>query len=265
MAAVRKRIFELVEPTHDKHDLNYFFDLFIIILILLNVFAMIIASEPEIGNRYRPYFYSFEVFSVIVFSIEYILRLWTCVEQEKYSHPVWGRIKYMFSPAALIDFFAILPFYLPFVGIDLRFIRMLRLFRIFRLLKMARYSSAFNMLKGVFKEKKEELLVTLLLIIIILVIISTLMHYVERGVQPEAFGSIPRALWWGVVTLTTVGYGDVYPITTFGKILGGIITLMGIGLIALPSGILASGYTEQIQIRKRKKSIKKKSQQKNPA
>lgn len=108
------------------------------------------------------------------------------------------------------------------------------------------------MIKSVLKEKKEELFVTLMFVIIVLVIISTLMFYVEQDAQPEAFSSIPKAIWWGVVTLTTVGYGDVYPVTVYGKILGGIITLLSVGLIALPSGILASAYTQQIQKRKKK-------------
>jgi voltage-gated potassium channel len=236
-----------MEPSKNKKDPNYYFDLFIMALIILNVLAIILASDKTIGGKYKSFFASFEIFSVIVFSIEYLLRLWTIVEKKGYDDPIKGRIKFIFSPMALIDLFAILPFYLPFLGIDLRFLRILRIFRIFRLLKMARYSSAFTMIKSVLKDKKEELLVTLLFIIIILVIISTLMFYIERDAQPEVFGSIPKSLWWGVVTLTTVGYGDIYPVTALGKILGGIITLLGVGLIALPSGILASGYTEQIQ------------------
>jgi voltage-gated potassium channel len=244
---MRKRFYRLLEPSKNKKDPNYYFDLFIMALIILNVLAIILASDKTIGGKYKSFFASFEIFSVIVFSIEYLLRLWTIVEKKGYDDPIKGRIKFIFSPMALIDLFAILPFYLPFLGIDLRFLRILRIFRIFRLLKMARYSSAFTMIKSVLKDKKEELLVTLLFIIIILVIISTLMFYIERDAQPEVFGSIPKSLWWGVVTLTTVGYGDIYPVTALGKILGGIITLLGVGLIALPSGILASGYTEQIQ------------------
>lgn len=251
---MRRKFFRLLEPSKNKSDLNYYFDLFIITLIILNVLAIILASDQIIGSRYKTLFSNFEIFSVIIFSIEYLLRLWTIVEKKAYHDPIKGRIKFIFSPMAIVDLFAILPFYLPFLGIDLRFLRILRIFRIFRLLKMARYSNAFSMIKRVLKDKKEELLVTLLFIIIILVIISTLMFYIERDAQPEVFGSIPKSLWWGVVTLTTVGYGDIYPITPFGKILGGIITLLGIGLIALPSGILASGYTEQIHKSKNDKS-----------
>lgn len=250
---MRKRFYKLVEPSTKKGDKDHYFDIFIMTLIILNVMAFILATDQTIGNRYSSFFNLFEIFSVVIFTIEYLLRLWTCVENPKYQHPITGRIKFMFSPMAIVDLLAILPFYLPFVGVDLRVLRILRTFRIFRLFKMARYSSALVMIRNVLKEKKEELLVTLAFIIIILVIISTLMFYVERDAQPDAFGSIPKALWWGVVTLTTVGYGDIYPITVYGKILGGIITLLGIGLIALPSGIIASGYTEQIQKRKKDK------------
>lgn len=248
---MRKKLFRLIEPSINKRDPNYFFDLFIMSLIVLNVLAMIVSSEQDIGEKYVEFFNYFEIFSVVVFTFEYLARLWTCVEYDRYRRPVVGRIRFVLTPMAIVDLLAILPFYLPFVGIDLRFLRILRVFRIFRLLKMARYTNAFSLIKNVLNEKKEELLVTLIFIIIILVIVSTLMFYAERDAQPEAFASIPRALWWGVVTLTTVGYGDVYPITVGGKILGGVITLLGIGLIALPSGILASGYTEQVQKKKR--------------
>ena len=143
---------------------------------------------------------------------------------------------------------------LPFVGVDLRVLRILRLFRIFRIIKMARYTKAFVMVRDVFREKKEELLVTIVFISILLVLLSTIMYYLEGGVQPEIFGSIPRALWWGIITLTTVGYGDVYPITAMGQIFGGIVALLGIGFIALPTGILASGFSDQITRYKENKS-----------
>jgi hypothetical protein len=140
---MRKKFFKLVEPTGDRKDLNYYFDVFIMSLIILNVLAIILASDQNINARFKSLFYYFEVFSVIVFSIEYLLRLWTCVEKVPFNHPIGGRLKFIFSPMAIIDLLAILPFYLPFVGIDLRFLRILRVFRIFRLLKMARYSNAF--------------------------------------------------------------------------------------------------------------------------
>ena len=242
---MRKYLYLIVEPSNKK-DLSYYFDLTIMVLIVLSTIDIILESEQSLSYKYKTYFNYFEKFSVTIFSIEYLLRVWTCVENEKFKSAFIGRIKFMFTRMALIDLIAILPFYLPLIGIDLRFLRMFRLFRIFRILKMARYSSAFDLIKDTVKEKKEELMVTLGFLIIILIITSSLMYYIEKDVQPENFSSISKSLWWGIVTLTTVGYGDVYPITVLGKILGGIITLLGIGLVALPSGILASGYTEQI-------------------
>lgn len=249
--SLRYKFFRLVEPTKDTSNSNYYFDLFILSLILLNVLAIMLSTVPGIGIKYQKEFYFFELFSVSIFSIEYLIRIWTIVEKEKFSHPIFGRIRYAFTFLGLIDLLAVLPFYLPFVFVDLRFIRIIRIFRIFRLFKLLKYSKALMLIKSVLKEKKEELVITLMFAILILVLISSLMYFVERDAQPKLFGSIPQALWWGVVTLTTIGYGDVYPITITGKILGGIINLLSIGIIALPSGILASGYTEHLQKRKK--------------
>lgn len=249
---LRKKTYSLLQPSKQK-GVSYYIDLFIVILILLSVIDIILESEIAIREKFGSYFQAFEMFSVVIFTIEYFLRLWVCVEDPRYNG-VSGRIKYMFSAIAVIDLMAILPFYLPFIGVDLRMLRALRLFRIFRLFKMARYTSAFDLIRKVIRSKREELVITMIFILISLVVISTLMYYFEREAQPDKFSSITKSLWWGVVTLTTVGYGDVYPITIGGKILNGIVTLLGIGLIALPSGILASGYTEEVIRRKAEKN-----------
>jgi len=150
----------------------------------------------------------------------------------------------------LIDLLAILPFYLPMIiPLDLRFIRAIRLLRLFRIFKIGRYSKSLNVLKDVIRNKKEELVLIIFVVLIMLVIFSSLMYFVERDVQPEAFASIPHAMWWAIITLTTVGYGDVYPITVLGKILGAMIAFLGIGMFALPAGILGSGLIEAIQKR----------------
>ena len=158
-----------------------------------------------------------------------------------------GRIRFALQPLQIIDLLAILPFYLPFIGIDLRFLRAVQLFRLFRLLKMGRYSQSLTTLTNVIKSKKEELSITLFAGFILLIIASSLIYLVENEAQPEAFHSIPNSMWWGVVTLTTVGYGDVYPKTALGKIIGACIALLGIGLFALPAGIIASGFASEIQ------------------
>jgi voltage-gated potassium channel len=244
---MKKKIHDILTVSHRPGDLSYVFDLFMLVLILLNVVAIVIGSVPSIDRSFHAELQAFEVFSVVVFTIEYLLRVWSVTVEAKYRHPIFGRLRYMMTPMALIDLFAVLPFYLPFVGVDLRLLRILRIFRLFRLFKLARYVKALNMIGRVFHDKKEELSISLIFTLFMLLITSTMMYYVENHAQPEAFVSIPQTMWWGIATLTTVGYGDVYPITGLGKVLGGAIALIGVGLFALPAGILASGFSEELQ------------------
>lgn len=248
--AMKKRIHHVLTVSKTTGDLSWYFDVFIIALIVLNVVAIVLESIVSIKMEFETYFLNFEIFSVIVFTVEYVLRIWTADLIPEYSKPVRGKIKYVLSPLAVIDLLAILPFYLPFVGIDLRLLRVLRIFRIFRLFKIARYVKALSFINHVFSRKKEELIISLIFTLFLLLISSTLMYYVENEAQPEAFSSIPETMWWGIATLTTVGYGDVYPITPLGHLLGGVIAVIGIGLFALPAGILASGFSEEISSRK---------------
>ncbi|MCL5028248.1 MAG: ion transporter [Bacteroidetes bacterium] len=253
---IRNRIWEILENTKPDDKVGRLDDIFLLPLILLNVIAVILGSVKWIENDYKVFLDSFEYFSVIVFTIEYLLRVWSCVTDEKYSRPIHGRLRYSMTPLALIDLIAILPFYLPFTGLDLRIVRVFRLMRIFRIAKAARYISSLALLVRVFKSKKEELIITSLVMIILLVIASALMYYFENNVQPEKFADIPTTMWWAVATLTTVGYGDVYPITGEGKIIASIVSILGIGLFALPTGILGAGFVEEFQ--KSKKQLTKK-------
>jgi voltage-gated potassium channel len=152
---------------------------------------------------------------------------------------------------AIIDLVAILPFYLPLVGIDLRSLRVLRLLRILRIAKVGRYYSSLNLIKHVFQAKKEELVLTSAMMGLLLVVSSSLLYYCESAVQPDAFSSIPATMWWAVATLTTVGYGDMYPVTLLGRLLAGTIAILGIGMFALPTGILGAGFVEAIQKQKK--------------
>ena len=228
--------------------------MFIMTLILLNVAAVIIETVDSIHDSYEVYFQYFEVFSVVIFSIEYVARLWACTAIEKYKHPVFGRIRYMFTVEAIIDLLAIIPFYLPFLlnHSDGRIIRVLRLMRLFRIFKLGRYSQALGLITNVVKKRREELIVTLTLLIIMLIFASTLMYYIEYEPDKPGFQSIPETMWWGVATLTTVGYGDVYPVTALGKLLGAAIAIMGVGLFALPAGIVAAGFETELRNRKKK-------------
>ena len=235
----------------DKHNaLSRAFNVFLILLISLNVLAVSMETVEDFYKQHEKGFYIFEIFSVAVFTVEYLLRVWsvTASDKAKYSHPVWGRLRFIFTFGSLIDLFAILPFYLPMlIGFDLRFIRVLRLLRLVRLLKISRYMHASRMIANVFKAKKEELIISLMLIIFLMVVVSSIMFYVEHDAQPTQFASIPETMWWSVSTLTTSGYSGMYPVTGLGKTLASVIAILGIGLVALPAGIFASGFSEEVK------------------
>ena len=254
MGNLKRKAYSLVEPVSyedpTKTSIDWF-DKLIIALIFLNVIAVILSTVERIERIYSKPLYYFEVFSIAVFTIEYLLRLWSCTENPKYKDPIRGRIKLILSPLALVDLLSILPFYLPMlIAVDLRFLRAIRLIRIFRLFKMGRYSESLRTIGNVFRKKRGELLVTLFIIFILLIVSASMLYYAERDAQPDKFSSIPASMWWSVVTLTTVGYGDVFPVTSLGKFFGSIISFLGIGLFALPTGILGAGFLEELKSKK---------------
>ncbi len=220
----------------------------IMLLILANVAAIVLESVPSIEARYDAFFEGFERFSVVVFTIEYLARLWACVEDGRYFHPVRGRLRYMVSFMALVDLLAILPFYLQFLfDIDTRFLRVLRLLRIF---KLTRHFQALEILIQVLRQEAAALGSALFVLIVLVVLAAGGIYVVEHDVQPEAFGSIPRAIWWAIVTLTTVGYGDVVPASDAGRMFATLIVMLGVGMAALPAGIIASGFSREMQRRR---------------
>lgn len=243
---LRRRIYEALEVSDKKGTLSWYVDLFIMALILANVAAIVLSSVSAIMLEHMMFFYWFEFISVMIFTVEYILRVLTINYKYKYRRPVLGNLRFMLSTMGLIDFLAILPFYLPFLGVDFRAVRLLRIFRLFRLFKFARYIKALVLIEKVIKEKRAALSISLMLTFILLLLTSTLMYYIENPVQPHVFSSIPSTMWWGIATLTTVGYGDMVPISPLGKFLGGIIAVIGVGLFALPAGILASGFSKHL-------------------
>lgn len=249
---VKKRTWEIIQMAEDGDLASKVFDIFIMTLIVLNVIAVIIETEASVKAEIGRTLYWFDVVSVIIFSVEYILRIWSCTSDERYERPIIGRLRFAVSPLAIVDLLAILPFYIPFaIHLDLRFLRALRLFRLFRVFKMGRYSESMKILGAVLSEKKSMLLITVFVVFILLIISSSLLYFIENPHQPEAFSSIPASMWWGVETLTTVGYGDVVPLTGWGKLVGSMIALFGVGLFALPAGILAQGFTEEISKREK--------------
>ena len=221
------------------------------LLIVLNVVAVMASTVDAVAVEYGDALYTFELISVIIFSLEYLLRLWAVVEDPRYQHPIFGRLRYSITFFALVDLLAILPFYLPmFVRVDLRTLRVLRLLRLARLVKLGRYSTALGTFTSVLRNKREQLLVSMAILLLLVIVSSTAIYYLEHDHQPEAFSSIPAALWWGIVTLTTIGYGDIYPITVGGKIFAAIISVISIGMVAFPSGIIVAGFEEAVDRRK---------------
>lgn len=244
------RLFVYNVLQNDSYDTTFSraVEYFLILLIICNVAAVIAESVDVLYYPYKLYFNAFEDFSIVIFSIEYLLRLWCVVEADS-EHSNWRqRWQWIKSPSALIDLIAILPAYLNFfVTFDLRFLRVLRLFR---LLKLTRYFAAMRILMVVIVKEKGSFQAVLFILIIMIVTASSGIYLAENQAQPEVFESIPKAMWWAVVTLTTVGYGDVIPITTGGKVLGAVITILGVGLAALPAGILASGLASELNQRR---------------
>lgn len=251
MHHLRRTLYRIFETSSgQRRGVSLVFNITLITIITLNAIAIVLHTVPAYNQQFARLFYDFELFSVGFFTVEYLLRVWVCVENDRYRHGLWGRLRYMVSTAALIDFLAIFPFYFTLFATDLAIVRILRLFRIFRLFRISRYSHAFRMIQRVVTDKKEELVLSMVFVVFMLIIVSSVMYYVEHPAQPDKFSSIPATMWWGISAMTTVGYGDMHPITPLGKFLGGIAAIMGIGLFALPTGILVSGFTEHIRNQK---------------
>ena len=251
---LRRRAYELLSTGRKDDTASRVVDYCLIGLILASVLAVVLESMPAIETRYGVFLYWFEVFTVAIFSVEYLLRVWTAVEADGalsgQRGPVAARLRFMSSFHAIVDLLAILPFYLLAFGLlggpDMRFLRAVRLLRV---LKLTRYSAALEMLLLTFSENGRSLSAAFFILLTVMLLAASGIYYFERDAQPVAFGSIPAAMWWAFATLTTVGYGDVTPVTVGGKVFGAIITVVGLGMVALPTGILASGFAQQLRVR----------------
>lgn len=233
-----------------------FINIFIITLIILNVIAVMLETVKTLHDRYSQFFRIFDYASVIIFTIEYVLRVWSSNHEEKYKHSVWGRLKYMVSPGALIDLLAIVPSYIHmFFGtnlVDLRVLRMLRLLRLFRLFRLTAYTKSVHMIGNVFRKRSNELTLSFILAFFLVIISSCIMYFAEHGhpapgMEYSLFTSIPKTVWWSVVTLTTTGYGDMYPVTNLGKALASAIMMSGVAFFALPAGIITAGFIDEFR------------------
>ena len=245
MPRLREQVYDLLDYSNTAGPLERAVTAGLVALIIANVAAVLLASEPALGARYAPFFAAFEAFSVAVFTLEYVLRLWSITANPRYRDPVTGRLRYAATPYAVIDLLAVLPFYLPlFIPIDLRVLRVLLLF------KLGRYSTAFDVVERVVLRKRGELFVAVFVSFLLLIVVSSLTYAVEHEAQPEAFPSIVGTMYWSLVTLTTLGYGDVVPHTTVGRFLASVTSVIGVALFGLPAGILASGFFEEFHRRR---------------
>jgi voltage-gated potassium channel len=249
MPGAREAVHRWLDPEVRDSGLERATNAFLVALIVGNVVAVILESVHSVYARHRAAFDAFEWFSVAVFTVEYLLRLWSATEDPRYAHPLKGRLRFMLTPGALVDLVAIVPAYLP-IALDLRFARIVRLVRMLRILKIGRYSQPLRMFGRVFRSRRDDLVLIAALLLVLLVLSSSSMYFLENGAQPEAFSSIPASMWWAMATLTTVGYGDVIPVTPLGKAIGSFIAVLGIGIFALPAGILAGAFADEIRKQK---------------
>ena len=249
---IQANVLRVLEPAALGDRTSRIWDLSLFSLVVLNLIAVALESVPTLQMSYGTWLYNFELFSVVVFSVEYIARVWSAPAKRGVDFtdsPLKSRFRYIFSFYGLIDLVAILPFYIQalFPGLDLRVLRALRLLRI---LKLNHYNSALDDLFGAIVEEKKSFVTTLYIFSVAFVLSSSLIYYAEHKVQPEDFRSIPDAMYWSIITLTTVGYGDVSPITVFGKGIAAITAIFGVVVVALLTGIVANAFNKQMERRK---------------
>ena len=244
---LKQHIFEVIQPAEKGRIASKVFDLAIMALIVFSVVSVFVATF-DIPPDLAQFLDEAEDWALIVFSAEYLLRVWTADMLYPGLGPIRSRVKYVTSCMAIVDLLAILPFYLPMlIPFNLVGIRAIRLVRLLRIFELNRYSDAIASIGNVFRRKSGEIFASIFFVFILLVISSLLIYYAEHDAQPDQFANAFSGLWWAVATLTTVGYGDIYPVTPIGRLLGAVIAIMGIGMVAIPTGILSSGFVEILE------------------
>ncbi len=248
---MKTKIYKIISADDKGYLPSKIFDIIIMILIVESIISVILSTFSNIPTTISGIISNLEMLSIIIFTVEYLLRIWT----SDLLYPEYGkiksRVKYIFSFMALVDLFAILPFYIPFItNVDLRMLRLLRLIRMIRIFKLNRYTTSLSVISNVLIRKKEQLISSVFVVFILMLISSILMYYFEHDAQPDVFENAFSGLWWAIATLTTVGYGDIYPITFLGKIISAVIALLGIGMVAVPTGIISAGFSEELEEQK---------------
>ena len=244
----KKRVFEIIQIGNDTDIASRTFDFLIMGSILVNIFIAIF-STFEISEKYKLALSIAEIITVVFFTVEYALRVWTAdylFPGRKYIRSV---LRYVISPSGIVDFLSFFPFYIPFfIPEGIVAFRIFRIVRILRLFRINKYYDALNLITDVLKRKKSQLFSSIFIILVLMVSSSLLMYNIEHEAQPEVFKNAFSGFWWAASTLLTVGYGDIYPVTMAGRICGIVITFLGVGMVAIPTGILSAGFVEQVSI-----------------
>ena len=248
--STKTRIYEILESDNPDDKTAEAVNLFMLVLVVLNVAAVVLETVESIYAAHRTLFHLFSDISVIIFSIEYVLRLWSCDVDPKYSRPISGRIRFALTPLSLIDLLVILPVYATLVfPTDHMLLRSLRVLWTVRLLKLSRYSESLQTIMDVISAQQRELFMSFSAIGFFMVLSSTLIYFLEHDAQPQHFPNIPATMWWAVLTMTTVG-DNFYPVTPMGKVVGALIIILGVATFALPTSILTSGFVEELEKRR---------------
>jgi len=244
---LRRQLATIFEDEEPRSRITWLFDTALAVLIVVNVSCVILESVESIRQDLAVVFDLLEHAATAIFATEYVLRVWACVDlrQPSYRDPLWGRLRYMRSFFAVVDLVSVLPAIIGFFGAaDLRVLRLLRLLR---MLKLVRHSTTFGLLFAVLREERQSISALLFVLLLTVTIAGSLMFMIENERQPEVFTSIPVAMWWAIETLTTVGYGDIVPMTAAGRVIGGVVSIVGIGTLALFSGLITVGFLDQLR------------------
>lgn len=247
---LRVRLYRELEPSARRRKGLSRLNLVLSVLILAAVASAVMETEPVITHGREHWFKALELVFAVVFSAEYLARLWVSVENPRCGGGWSGRVRYALTPAALTDLLVVIVSLVGAFGAPAFLLRLVRLARILRLAKLGRMSRAWTLIAEAVGSRRYELILTTALAGIVLLVTATALYLVEGSGQPAEFGSVPRAMWWSIVTLTTIGYGDVYPVTALGKVFAGITAVLAIGIIAAPTGILAAAFSDALRKRR---------------
>jgi len=241
---LRQKVDALMNDTPTSGRLHHQLDLIFIIFIITSVAAVFLETIPAVHDPLKVEFYWFDTIAIAVFTIEYLLRLYAAPEREPHHSALSGRFSFVKKPGSLIDLVAILPYYLQFLfAVDLRFIRVLRVLRV---LKLTRYNTALSTFAMVLKREKRAFSAAMFITVLITILSGAIVYEFEHAAQPEKFDTMPRAMYWAVITLASVGYGDISPVTPIGQAFTMVLAILGIGIVALPAGILGSAFSDQL-------------------